>query len=317
MGSRCHYLYCDSDSVRAHLQVHPQQKRRNAMKRLWISVLLLFVFSGLTAWAQQAPSTTKPNLTIVKPLVLYDDFNGPRINPAKWGSIDWVSGTPDVLETVRDLTPSYQGQGDNRFLRLFLRSYSLTGSDDGTNTGTFGLAFPAPGLITDVAFTVVVNKMELTGCQSNSSSGYGDVEFRGRFFNSEANPTGDQGDVEVILAIERDASITGDELRVSANISLNDPIQGWTMLDWRQLGIVYPRQRVKLRITWDQPNHQFIYRLNNEPDSIAPYYVADTSLARGLAKEIQLVRATPNCTTTPGASTTIDAYIDNVYVNAH
>jgi hypothetical protein len=55
------------------------------MKRIIVLGLVLFTSLVSAVWAQQLQSPNKPNLQAVKPLVLYDDFNGRRIDPAKWG----------------------------------------------------------------------------------------------------------------------------------------------------------------------------------------------------------------------------------------
>lgn len=83
--------------------------RRTSFPLLFISVLLLACFFGVAVvpWAQ---SPAKPNLATAKPLVLYDNFNGPRIDPAKWN--DWMASA-NMREAVRELSPPYQGQGNN------------------------------------------------------------------------------------------------------------------------------------------------------------------------------------------------------------
>lgn len=43
--------------------------------------------------------------------ILYDDFNGQKIDPAKWSD---SSSTYWVREMVRELSPAYQGQGSSQ-----------------------------------------------------------------------------------------------------------------------------------------------------------------------------------------------------------
>lgn len=287
------------------------------MKRLWPFVFMLFVFSGSIAWAQQPRSTVKPNLTIVKPLVLYDNFNGPRIDPSKW--VGTWGDTSDLLEAVRELTPAFQGQGNNRHLHLFLHSYAPTSSDDGGIGGGFGLAFSQPSSVTETSFTVVVDRATVIGCETNPSGAVAVAEFRGQFFNTENPPTSRLGDVEVVIGVNRGSGDTGGALDVSAFYQRWDDDSGGarTSLDGKELGYIYPGQPASIRVKWDKPNHQFIFQLNKEPEFISKYTVSDAYPPfYGPWGTIELTRVLPNCTSTPRPEAMMDAYFDNVYVNA-
>ena len=50
-----------------------------------------------------------------------------------------------------------------------------------------------------------------------------------------------------------------------------------TNLAYHVLGQVKPGSTNFLYLQWDQPNHQFIFRLNNESPVYEPYTVSDTS----------------------------------------
>ena len=78
------------------------------MRRPWILVLMLFVFSGSVALSQQAKWTTDPHTKPPKTLVLYDAFNGPRIDPAKW--VGTWGDDSDLREAVRELAPKSDGE---------------------------------------------------------------------------------------------------------------------------------------------------------------------------------------------------------------
>jgi len=286
------------------------------MKRVGVLVILLGCFAS-AAWAQQTQSATKPNVTVAKPLVLYDNFNGPRIDPAKW--VGTWGDTSDLLETVRELVPTLQGEGNNRYLRLSLDSYAPTFSDYGGIGGGFGLNFSTPASITETSFTVTVRAAKAVGCETNPSQDVAVAEFRGRFFNTESSPTSELGDIEGEIGVNRYSTDTGPALLVSAFYTRcdDDSCGARTTLDFKELGYVYPGQPAKLRAKWDQPNHRFIFQLNHDPEFISPYAVSDQNPPYyGAWRSIALTRVLPNCTSTPRPEAMMDAYFDNVYVNA-
>ena len=100
----------------------------------------------------------------VSQLVLYDNFSSRAINPAKWTG--WQFFDPDIGEAGWQLVGE---DGNNRGLHLFLTAYSATSDDFGASGGAFGLTFPTPSAINEVAFTVVVDRATAVACASNSS----------------------------------------------------------------------------------------------------------------------------------------------------
>ena len=70
-----------------------------------------------------------------------------------------------------------------------------------------------------------------------------------------------------------------------------------------------------LAAAWDQPNHQFIFRLNNGTPVALSYTVPD-NFPPGLAdKSFFVFGSVPHCTTKPRPLAAIDALFGNVYVN--
>jgi len=130
-------------------------------------------------------------------LVPYDDFSSRYINPAKWnGSQNY---DPDLREAVRQIV-----HGKNHgSLRLSQTAYSSTADDAGASGGVFGLMFPNPDAVTEVSFTVSVNRAEAVGCPTNDSLIVTDAEFRGTFFNTESAPTSQIGNVTAVIDLER------------------------------------------------------------------------------------------------------------------
>jgi hypothetical protein len=246
-------------------------------------------------------------------LSLYDNFDSTQIDPSKW--IGWQFFDPDIREAVREVA----GETGNRHLRLSLTAYSATTDDSGGSGGGFGLAFPDPGAVTELFFDLTVNSAAAVGCNSNPDGQIvTGAEFRGRFFNTESSPTRQLGDIETVISANRNATDSEPAMEVvgfyqrcdDANCSTR------TTLDFNRLGFVQPGAVATLHIKWNQPNHQFVFQLNDGPLVSSPYQVSDTSLPfLGPSRAIELARVVPRCTTTPRPFVSIDAFFSNVYVN--
>src|SRR6516162_17615 len=207
-------------------------------------------------------------------LVLYDNFASKHIDPSKW--IAWQFFDPDLREAVRQLV----GEEENRRLHLSQRVYSATTDDSGASGGGFGLAFPDPNAITELSFTLAVNDAVAVGCASNPSGQIvTGAEFRSRFFNTEVSPTSSTGDVEVVIAANRNATDTSPALEVIGFYQrCDDEFCGArTNLDFHRLGFVQPNTSNTLHLKWEKQNHRLIFQLNSEPPVLSPYAVSDTS----------------------------------------
>ncbi len=274
------------------------------MKRIGIYVLLF----GCLVSAALAQSPSKTNTTTRNPLVLYDDFSGLRIDPARWDN----TAEPSLMrEAVRELSPPYQGQSNNRRLHIFTRSYSWTGNDQDVSWGWLGLQFPNPASITEISFHVLVNSAAMSTCQSNPSTAFTvGAQFRGRFFNT-TGPV-ESGDVEAGISLDRSAT---DDAKAPLTVNAWYYTLDESASDGRTLGFVSPGQTAKLHMKWDQPNHQFLFQLNSHPVVVIGYNISDAFPPNTPYKGIQVTPGTPNCTTTPLGSAMMDAYFDSVYVN--
>ena len=247
-------------------------------------------------------------------LVLYDNFSKRTIDPAKWTGLQ--NFDPDLRETIRELTPTPWNDDDNR-LHLGQRAYSAVADDNGGSGGLWGLAFPNPAAITAISFTVAVNKVNATACSTNSVSSGSAAEFRGNFFNVQSSPTSSIGDVLADIGISKFSTDTSTSLTVAGFVNeCADQFCGsQTNLAYQVLGNVSLGSTNTLSLQWDQPNHRFIFRLNNGTPVFAPYSASDNNPPFNPQKGIDLARGVPHCTSTPRPSAFIDAYFDNVYVN--
>jgi hypothetical protein len=86
-----------------------------------------------------------------------------------------------------------------------------------------------------------------------------------------------------------------------------------SILSYQQIGTVALGAANSIGLTWDQPNHRFIYTLNGA-QTLAPYSVGDTSPPFDRGKTIDVARVVPDCAAKPRPYTAIDVDISNVYV---
>jgi hypothetical protein len=244
-------------------------------------------------------------------LVLYDNFSKRTIDPAKWDGLQ--NAESDLRETIRELVANDDGYR----LHLAQRAYSDVTDDSGGSGGLWGLAFPNPSAITAISFTATVNRANVAACSTNTGLDVTAAEFRGNFFNVQSSPTSSIGDVVGEIGINRAATDTNTSLTVSAFVNeCSDQFCGnQANLAYQVLGTVSLGSTNLLSIRWDQPNHRFIFRLNNNVPVFESYDVPDTNPPFFAQKGIDLSRVVPHCTSSPRPSAFIDAYFDNVYVN--
>ena len=211
------------------------------------------------------------------------------------------------------------GEEEGRRLHLSQRAYSATTDDVGTSGGIFGLFFPFPGAVADVSFDVTIDSAVAVGCNSNPNGQIvTGAELRGRYFNTESSPTSQLGDVEAVIGANRNATDTGPAIEVLGFYQRCDDAycSVRTTLGFNRLGFVQPGAVAALHIKWDQPNHHFVFQLNDGPLVFSPYTVSDAAQPFfSTSRSIDLARVVPHCTTTPRPFASIHAFFDNVYVN--
>lgn len=248
-------------------------------------------------------------------LMLYDSFRSSSIDPSKWIGVD--CDPTSLRDTTRRVVTDDSDSGSG-LLHLFHKAYAFTNTDSGGTGCPFGLGFAHPASITDISFTVTVRKMEAVGCATNSSPSIGSVELRARFFNTENPPTSQIGDVESVIGPSRVSTDTGAQLTVVAFYTRCEDAfcNSRTTLDFQVLGSVYAGEPIRVRINWDQPNHRFVYQLNQQPEVISPYTVSDVAAPFfGPFRDLDITHVVANCTTNPRPVVTEDAYFGSVYVN--
>jgi hypothetical protein len=263
------------------------------------------------SWVLALLTILLPQASVAQ-LKLYDNFSSGRINPSKWiGEPASLAGGSD--QDRREVSIGLCGKGENRRLQMSQTSYSAIPDSNGSSGVGFGLGFAQPSQVKAVSFTLAVDEMEVVDCGSNSSSGT--VGFFGDYFNPTGATNGQTGDIVASIAVTR-FSQTGD-LDVGATVSQCQDAQcnGQTTIGFQDLGFVKAGSTNRFSAIWDQPNHQFIFRLNNNPQIAVPYAMPDTLPPGKADKSFFVFGEVPHCTTKPRPVASIDAGFDNVYVN--
>ena len=295
-------------SCRSGIEDKYRLERRPAMaaKSKWLVLVCLIGLLVVTSSAG------------VPQLKLYDNFSAKHFDPSKWiGEPASIVGGSD--KDRREVTVELAGAGAARHLHIAQTSYADVTDNEGVNGSGFGLGFADPSKVTAVAFTLVVNQEESAGCANNAASE--DVGFFGDYFNPTGAQDGQTGDVVASIGASRSSSTTsadsGNSLDVNGSISqcVDSKCNNQTTLAFEDFGPVQPGSANTLSVSWDQPNHQFIFRVNNNPPVPVKYTVSD-SFPPGLAdRSFFVFGSVPHCTTMPRPFASIDASFDNVYVN--
>ena len=218
-------------------------------------------------------------------LRLYDDFDGPFINPSKW-SPQWQCGGT-VMECVREIREDQ--------LRLRVRAYGATNTNDGTQFGGSGLSL-VNNSVTDIAADLTVSRSTAQSCSTNpgfGGGGHAHVLLFGSFFNGGAGTSDD--DVEAYLQLDRYATDSPGMVDVGGFMFHQGQFFGNV-----DLGLVKVGERVRVELVWDQPNHRFVVRLfrplyGTTAEQFMPYTVSDTTAAVSPFRNIDAFVYPANC----------------------
>jgi len=236
-------------------------------------------------------------------LVLYDNFDERFLNPAKW-SLYPACFTGSVLECVREI------QDDK--LRLAVRSYGVTNSNQGNGYGPSELHFTNPTAIRRFAASVTVRQANGTGCSANTGTSVGHALLEGHFFNSGSGNPND--DVQALLLLTRSATDPEGVLSVVGLIH-------WQGQFFPGLGIgtINLGQKVVAQLSWDQPNHQFVVSWTDvltsaKTEAFMPYTMPDITPPAAPDKLIGVRAFAPNCVGTQMMFAYLDATFDGVWI---
>jgi hypothetical protein len=260
----------------------------------WNSLLLLFLALPSAVWAQ--------NPQPFSGLHLYDNFNRPFIDTAKWRAPQQC-GSP-AMECVREIE---RGQ-----LRLRSRAYGATTSDTGTQFGNSQVNMTNTSA-TDISVQVTVRNSSPQDCTTNPGVTHSQVLLSGAFFNGGGGTSAD--DVQAYLQLDRYAS-TSVPPTVEAGGFLYYHGQFFDNVD---LGPVDVGERAIVELQWDQPNHQFIVSLTRPAHQTKvqlsmPYSISDTTAAVAPFRALNANVFPANCTAA-STSADLDVLFDNVMTN--
>lgn len=254
------------------------------------------------------------------PFVLFENFEGKFFDPAKWFGTEGAATGMVILEGARQMKtePTYQYRG----LYLLDRAHANTANDSGASTASNRLFF-ANGNIMTIQATIQVKKLQNTLCSTNPTPNNGRVRTGGFYFNTGVpTPGSSLNDVFAYVAVGRESDSTeaANVLNVYGRVNLcTDALCNTsTPIGEVELGTAKVNQKVKVRITWDPANDQFIFQKAKEPEMLVPYAVADANppgTLNGGNKRLEVQNILANCTDVSRPWGQIEAFFDNIYVN--
>jgi len=237
-------------------------------------------------------------------LVLYDNFDERFLSPVKWspyGACNWT-----VLECVRAIE-------DDR-LRLAVRVYGWTNSNQGDQYGPSELHFSNPAPIRSIATEFTVRRTSAMACPPNTTlyNSHAHTILQGTFFNSGSGNSAD--DVQGLLLFDHDASNPQGVITVLGLMYWQGQFFGGV-----GLGTINVGQKVIAQLSWDQPNHQFVASWTDvltsaKSEALMPYNMPDTALATAPDKLIGVRTWVPNCIGTQMLVTDMDTTFDRVWI---
>lgn len=245
-----------------------------------------------------------------QPLVLYDDFSKPLIDPQKWTADDWGF----VLENTRVVTKNWA-------LNLAARSYAGIDSDSGSGGSGNAIYFKNPQYIDAIKTTVVFKDYDLIGCTTNSFPSQVRARISGYFFNTGSRTEGSHAnDVFAQVYVYRNSQSQDASKVLKAvfwvGICRDRDCFDTTPLGSYELGNVILGKNTDLRLEWDPDGNQFIAQLNKNPEVSISYEDLPDVNHPGLAsKRLEARTDVAECTSEPRPTAFVDLWFDNVYVN--
>ena len=239
-------------------------------------------------------------------LLLYDSFDERFLNPTKWAPYG-ACFTFSALECVREIQ-------DDR-LRLAVRNYGQTNSNQGVQYGPTELHFTNPTPIRSIATELVVRRTSSLGCPANTTllpNSHAHTLLQGNFFNSGSGNSAD--DVQALLTFDHGSSDPQGVLTVTAFMNWQGQFFGFV-----DLGTVSVGQKVVAQLSWDQPHTQFVAAWTDAVTGkvtqvFLPYTMPDTAPPVAPDKLIGVRAFTPNCVGTQMLVTDMETSFDRVWI---
>jgi hypothetical protein len=282
------------------------------MKSIAILTVLLYVVSVSVGQAQQrltpvsAPQANAP-AQVAPGAIPYDDFNRKWLDPGKWYAMD--PGYPDyfeacyfstnVLECVREIQ-------DGK-LRLAVKSYGATDSNDGGQYGESKLMFAKPFM--SMTADVLVKSTSSSSCPASGAASWAEAMYTARFFNTGSGDTND--DVDAHITFAHASTDNAGLLTVTAFLYW----QG-QYFDNVNVGTVSVGTPFRATLRWIPADHKFVASLENlithqHFGADVPYSMPDSTPPTSYWNGLYVLAFPANCLGQQ-TSSQIEATFDNV-----
>jgi hypothetical protein len=269
---------------------------------------------------------TMSGMASAQSLVLYDNFDASFLNPEIWLAGLYTDSGVFLLDLSRVV--KNEATLNSKALNLVNRSYAYEGSNSGSRASATRLYFAEGGNITTIQATVLVKKLQSTGCgTANTYATNARLRIGGAFFNSSPTaPTpGDQtNDIFAFITASRaiDSTDPTNVLKVEGKLSIctNSTCSNTDEIGTVDLGTLKVKTKAKLTITWDQTGHKFAFK-KGITEKIFAYGQSDfrpPETINGGNKRLEVIHFISNCMSDPSIPrpmSYMDAYFDNVKIN--
>jgi hypothetical protein len=259
------------------------------VKRITIAVLISFLFLVSVGQAQRGGKTQ-----------VYDNFSSHWLDPVKWQAITPQCG--NSLECVREIRSGK--------LRLAVRNFGNTDSDDSTQWGESEVYFPDPNAVLSITAEMTVRSFSGVGCSTNATDRtHTEVKMGGNFFNTGS---GDVADDVTSLLIAWVDTLNPQVMNVGGWWGWRDQ-GGWTNIESFPIGTP-----LTASIKWDKANHQFIAEARDKNGRggqvTMPYTMSDSTPPVNAGKILSATVNSLNCTSGK-TNAQVEATYDHVIIN--
>lgn len=233
--------------------------------------------------------------------ILYDDFSGGTIDPAKWFGNEATGGPTNPTTEMSRVIVSQK-------LRMLLSQYGSTTSDSGTSSGAVRLSVTNPSGIKGLQAKVAVIQAETDPCPANPSTTVrGRAQIVGALFNDGTSTGASDRTGDILAGVQkiRD-TVLGDVIQPFlirctnstcsgiAGLATTPPLPTNFTTTWT-LGITHT-----MSFLWDKVTKTVTYGVKpplSPKETVAAVYTASDAAAPVLDfKQVDLNHSAANCT---------------------
>jgi hypothetical protein len=184
------------------------------------------------------------------------------------------------------------------------------------------LLFTNPTTVMAIEATVRVHKIEATSCPSNPDPTQARAQITGVFFNTGPQTPGSAvNDVRAAIFVRHLSTDPPDVLEVVSVVArCTDPFCRPSLdevIDLDILGPINREEEARLLVQWDPANDRFLFQRDDRPPVISPYApLPDTAPPSLPFKVLHVAHVVANCTAEPRPRSFMEAFFDDVFVNA-